>query len=531
MELTQLDFILKPLPEACYILSFDGTIQTSNAAGNRILGFRAEDIHGQNIVDFVHDETKKIMAYLSRCGGNGQFVPGTITWRGNNDQHIATKAEGAMIRQDRDSDAYILLRCRPREEVTDTFSRLNKELVRLKEAHHQLETDKSKLEDEVNTRTAALMESELRCRGIVEAAAEGILTFQPNGSIDDVNNAAAEMFGYSADEVMGRDIRLLLPDLKDKNDIQNFIEHTSEEKNSDQGRLFNEMMGLSKDGKEICIEYSISQVQLGTELLYIAIMRDISKRKETEKQLATYANNLAIYTTKLEQKNTELDQFAYVTSHDLKAPLRAISNLASWIEEDMEGKLEDGTREQLELLRGRVYRMEALIDGILQYSRVGRSNTELETVDTKKLVDEVIDSLQPPKSFHIDIQSTLPTLETSRIWLQQVFANLISNAIKYHDRADGKIAIAVEDADDFYAFSVSDDGPGIESKFHEKIFIIFQTLVARDTRESTGIGLTIVKKIIEEQNGTIAVDSEPGKGTTFRFLWPKHPSRGEQYDG
>ncbi|MEL6166023.1 MAG: ATP-binding protein, partial [Cyanobacteria bacterium J06628_3] len=226
-------------------------------------------------------------------------------------------------------------------------------------------------------------------------------------------------------------------------------------------------------------------------------------------------------TAELEKRNKELDQFAYVTSHDLKAPLRAIANLSEWIEEDLQAALTPDTQKQMDLLRGRVYRMEALINGLLQYSRVGRIKTEPETVVVAQLIAEIIDSIAPPQDFTIEIIGEMPTLVTERIPLQQVFSNLISNAIKHHNRSDGKVTISIQEQEKFYEFTVADDGKGIASQYHDKIFVIFQTLESRDKRENTGIGLAIVKRIIEENGGMITLESQLGEGTSFRFTWFK----------
>ncbi len=244
---------------------------------------------------------------------------------------------------------------------------------------------------------------------------------------------------------------------------------------------------------------------------------------ELQQRVEERTAELADKAKELERSNHELGQFAYVTSHDLKAPLRAIANLSEWIEEDLEECLTDDTRKQMKLMRGRVHRMEALIEGILEYSRVGRVSVDVSEVDVGELLTETVENLAPPELFNIEIAPNMPTLSAARVRLSQVFANLISNAIKYRARDDGNIWVSVKDEGDFYQFSVADDGLGIAEEYHEKIFQIFQTLQARDTFESTGVGLTLVKKIVEEQGGSIELESSEGKGSTFRFTWPKQP--------
>lgn len=244
---------------------------------------------------------------------------------------------------------------------------------------------------------------------------------------------------------------------------------------------------------------------------------------ELQQRVEERTAELANKAKELERSNHELGQFAYVTSHDLKAPLRAIANLSQWIEEDLEECLTTDTRKQMTLLRGRVHRMEALIEGILEYSRVGRVSVDVTEVDVGALLVETIDTLAPPEAFHIDIGSGMPVLNASRVRLSQVLANLIGNAIKYRERDDGHVHVSVKDEGDFYHFSIADDGPGIPQEFHHKVFQIFQTLQARDTLESTGVGLTLVKKIIEEQGGVIELESSEGQGAIFHFSWPKQP--------
>ena len=253
----------------------------------------------------------------------------------------------------------------------------------------------------------------------------------------------------------------------------------------------------------------------------VGICMDITERKRTERDLVSRAEDLAHLTENLRRANAELDAFAYAASHDLRAPLRGIANLAQWIEEDLSatGDLKSDTREMLGLMRSRMHRMEALIEGILHYSRAGRVDTTIETVDTRALVQEVIDLLAAPgATYHL---GDLPQLATIALPLQQIFMNLIGNALKYAGRADPVVRIDARDAGKFYEFNVSDNGPGIAPEYHERIWGIFQTLEARDKVEGTGIGLSLVKKLVEGNGGRAWVESTPGNGATFRFLWPK----------
>jgi signal transduction histidine kinase len=221
----------------------------------------------------------------------------------------------------------------------------------------------------------------------------------------------------------------------------------------------------------------------------------------------------------LKRKNEELDQFAHIASHDMKAPLRGIDNVINWIEEDHSAELTPKVKEYLQLIKGRLVRAENLIGGILSYARIGKEAQEKETIAVKELINEIVENINPAGNILLNVSTDLPVLETERLPLYQVFSNLISNAIKYHDKEKGNVWIYHETHPEFYRFFVKDDGPGIAENYHKKIFQIFQTLQERDSFESTGIGLAIVKKILDERNEDITVDSEPGHGSVFSFTW------------
>jgi light-regulated signal transduction histidine kinase (bacteriophytochrome) len=252
----------------------------------------------------------------------------------------------------------------------------------------------------------------------------------------------------------------------------------------------------------------------GEHRMYVGIMRDISERKKAEEQKARLMSEL-------ESANEELKSFAYVVSHDLKAPLRAIGALADWLSHDYSEKFDTEGKEHMRLLVSRVHRMGNLIDGILQYSRVGRVREALVAVDLNRAVRDVIDLISPPSNVTITVENPLPTLVTERTRIEQIFQNLFSNAIKYSDKPKCEIRVGCTAEGEYWKFSVADNGPGIEARHFERIFHLFQTLAPRDRIESTGVGLTLVKKIVEIYGGSIWIESTVGQGATFFFTLPR----------
>lgn len=223
----------------------------------------------------------------------------------------------------------------------------------------------------------------------------------------------------------------------------------------------------------------------------------------------------------LEKTNDELDQFAYAASHDLRAPLRGISNLATWVEEDLGMATPKKVREHIAMLKGRASRMDKLINGLLELARVGRARQKAERVDVTELLHETIDLLSAPEQSRILIVGAMPTMTAERFAMQQVFLNLIGNAIQHAGRKDVVVRVTCSERSDEYEFAVADNGVGIPLEHHERVWQIFQTLQARDIVESTGIGLTIVRKQVEANGGRAWIDPQTTAGATLRFTWPK----------
>ncbi len=265
---------------------------------------------------------------------------------------------------------------------------------------------------------------------------------------------------------------------------------------------------LAKQTRELVVQ----ERELANRVTELAAANASAQRALLQKSLAAAA---------LERSNQALDQFAYVTSHDLKAPLRAIASLSEWIEEDLGPAVTATSREHLVLLRGRVHRMEALIDGILTYSRAGRSREATTEMDLDACLQEVVELLAPQPGVVSIVLEGQPRVTAAKVPFQQVWMNLIGNALKHAHAKDPKIELGAKDTGDAWECWVRDNGPGIEPRHHERIFKIFQTLASRDKVEGTGIGLSIVKKVIEAEGGRVWVESELGRGATFRFTWPK----------
>ena len=388
---------------------------------------------------------------------------------------------------------------------------------------------------ELRTRQHHLNESRKTIEAIVANIIDGVAIVDAQGKIETFNQAAANMFGYVAAEIIGGDWqRLLTPEAEVNQHLLLYPAETLQQVLPTS--QLQQAMGQRQNGDWFPIEFSINRMELVDDeqktLLgkRIIIIRDITERQQSAAKLCASANQLSDLNDDLNftnrsllQTNSELDQFAYITAHDLKAPLRAIASLSEWIEEDLEDNIPTTTRSQMHLLRGRVYRMQALLNSLLEYSRSGRTQTPVSRVNVNCLVADIIDRLAPPATFTIDIMAPLPTFNTRKQPLTQVLTHLIDNAIRHHPSQMGKVAISAIDLGEDYEFTIADDGDGIEPQYQNRIYTIFQTLKPRDLQENVGAGLAIVKKVIAAEGGAITLESAAGMGAAFKFTWRKHP--------
>lgn len=251
------------------------------------------------------------------------------------------------------------------------------------------------------------------------------------------------------------------------------------------------------------------------------LAEDVTARARAQAEREAAINELQSNSQELERSNRELEEFAYVASHDLKAPLRDIENLALWIAEDAAHLLPPKSAEHLQRLRDRVSRMQRLLTDLLEYSRAGRVAQRVHDVDVLEVLHNAKELCSVPQGFQIVLPDSAPILRCPKAPLEQVFINLMGNAIKHHGSSGGRVEVTWQDAGRFVEFTVSDDGPGIPPRFHDRVFRMFTTLKPRDQVEGSGMGLALVKKLVETYGGTITLVSDEGKGCTFRFTWPR----------
>jgi signal transduction histidine kinase len=276
--------------------------------------------------------------------------------------------------------------------------------------------------------------------------------------------------------------------------------------------------------EQISVQLAIAIHQ--SELLQ-RLNQELAQRSRAEQKLLIQTQiqgkliqELAKSTTLLEIRNRDLDTFVTFASHDLRAPLRGIKNLVIWLSEDLVDVINPDSQKKFDMITSRVHGMEVLLNDLLQYAQIGRVESNPTNVCIEELLRDIINELEIPTDFTIHIAPEMPNLVADYRALYQIFVNLIQNAVKHHTRKDGRVEIAATHQGHCYRFDITDDGPGILLEYQPNIFQIFKTFGNTDRRNNTGVGLAIVKKIVELQDGTITIESNGYNGTIFRFTVP-----------
>lgn len=368
------------------------------------------------------------------------------------------------------------------------------------------------------TEEIKLAQSELEL--ILNSTADGIYGVNCDGKTTFANRAALNMVGYSIEEMTGTQQHSLI-----HHTYANGEPYPSSEckiyRSLKTGRSISidDEIFWRKDGTSFPVEYSSTPIIKADGKIHgaVVVFKDITERHQAEVERKNLINELA-------RTNEELEKFAYVASHDLKAPLRAITHLTDWIEEDISKHLGTEGQENFILLRKRIKRMEKLLNDLLEYSRLGRKgHYSEELISTNEIFEDILSILPVPKHIKINVKSTSSEIQVPRMPIQQILQNIIDNAVKYNDKDQGHIEIQVDDLFDpeFYIFSIKDNGAGIAEEYHEKVFEMFQTLQPRDKIEGSGMGLAYVKKAVEAYGGSIHIKSTAGIGSIFMLSWPK----------
>jgi PAS domain S-box-containing protein len=354
----------------------------------------------------------------------------------------------------------------------------------------------------------------------VESAPSGIVMTDESGRIVLVNNETERLFGYRREELLGHAVELLIPSrFREEHPGHRAAYRGAPTKRSmGHGR---DLFGLRKDGTEFPVEVGLNPVQTATGTQVLVAVVDITERKRAEQKQEEY-------TRELQRSNAELEQFAYIASHDLQEPLRMVASYTELLGERYKGKLDDNADKYIGYAVDGARRMQRLIHDLLAYARVSSQAKPVAPTDASAVLSSVLalTGKSVESSQAEIIRGELPTIMADEMQLGQVFQNLIANALKFHGEKPPQVKISAKDAGDMWQFSVADNGIGMEMENAGRIFQMFQRLHTRDEYEGTGIGLAISKRIVERHGGKIWFDSAPGKGTTFHFTIPKITTQG-----
>jgi PAS domain S-box-containing protein len=339
---------------------------------------------------------------------------------------------------------------------------------------------------------------------IAEKNINGVVICDAEGKTEWVNSSFEKMLGYTKEELVGRKPGFLLQGPETNIETAAYLSNQIRK-----GQPFNcEIINYSKAGAPywVHIQGQALYNKNGKVVRFFAIEEDISKRKLLEAEKEELAKSLA-------KTNRELEDYAQIVSHDLKSPLRSIHSLLSWIKEDNDEAFNDHTSKYFSLIENKVEKMDHLIEGILTYSKIDKEDLVKESVDVQQIVESIIGIIHIPEHITVTIKNSLPIIKADSYRIQQLFQNIIVNAVNYIEREEGLVEIASKEFNDYFIFSIKDNGVGIAKEHYNKIFNTFQSYTKSDL--STGLGLAIVKKVVDAYSGEVWIESELGQGSTF----------------
>jgi PAS domain S-box-containing protein len=464
---------------AIFMMDPRGQILSWNAGAERIKGYSADQIIGHNFSCFFPPrdiERGRPAEILRMTAAGGRYEEQGMRVRKDGSQFLAN----VMFMALRDADG---------------------NLRGFSEFSHDLSESK---------------ESEARYRGLLEAAPDAMVVVNVAGEIVLLNVRAEKEFGYSRDELIGQKVKNIIPEGFAERIIADGTRSAPEAVAQQIGTGI-ELIGRRRDGSEFPIELMLSPLQSAEGILVTAAIRDISVRKKSDEHLARTV-------AELKRSNDELQQFAYVSSHDLQEPLRMVSSYTQLLAKRYKGRLDSDADEFIGFAVDGCNRMQGLIQDLLAYSRAGTNGKALCDVSGEDALQKALANLRITieQSAAVVTHDSLPSVTADATQLTQVFQNLVGNAIKYHGVEAPRVHVsAMKQAGNEWIFSVRDNGLGIDPQYFERIFILFQRLHGRDEFEGTGIGLAICKKMLERLGGRIWVESQPEKGSTFYFALPE----------
>ncbi len=463
--------------DAVLTTTLDGTITTWNKAAEHLFGYTADESLGRNISLIATPEQqvqqREIFEHLSRGGQVDNF------------ETKRRAKDGAM----RDV-SLTLSPLRTADGILLGASSIMRDITERKRADEMF-------------------------RLAVESAGSGMILTDAAGKIAMVNGEAERIFGYAPGELIGKQEEVLIP-LDSRDAYRAHIAHYLQNPSRRALGAGRDIFGLKKDGSEFPIEVALNPIATSGGPMVLTAIVDITERKQHEEALAKQ-------TAELKRSNAELEQFAYIASHDLQEPLRMVASYTELLSERYRGKLDERADKYIRYAVEGAKRMQGLVNDLLTFSRVGRLETSMKTIDAGNVLQTVLRHVgRMAADSRAEITSDpLPTVYANENELSQILQNLIGNALKF--RAPGRtphIHVSAKETGDRWVFSVADNGIGIEAQYSERIFQMFQRLHDRETYEGSGIGLSIAKKIVERHGGRIWFQSEPGHGTTFFFTLP-----------